>query len=174
MPSSSAWPTFIAFAPATSFSTNWSWMDWCTTNRDDAVHFWPDPPNAPPKASDTARSRSASSITANAFFDPISICTRVRFWMALARDPFAHRNRAGEADRIDLWAFHQPLTNRTARAHHQRHEARGDVLARDDLNQGYGGGRVLHWLVSRRRRCHSKAPARFSKTRLRWGNSTAR
>ena len=46
------------------------------------MHFWPVPPNAPPSAQVTARSRSPSSMTANAFFDPISIWILVRLPIA--------------------------------------------------------------------------------------------
>ena len=52
--------------------------------RDDAVHFCPVPPYAPFTAQATARSISASSMTARAFFDPISICMRVMLAIAPA------------------------------------------------------------------------------------------
>ena len=51
------------------------------------MHFCPVPENAPFIAAATATSRSASSITARAFFEPISICSLVRFGIAAAAIP---------------------------------------------------------------------------------------
>ena len=56
-------------------------------------------------------------------------------------DSFAHRNRTGERDGVDLGAFDQPLTNRPTRAHHEAEQALGNVLTVDDFGQGDGRGR---------------------------------
>ena len=70
-------PIFAVLANATSFSTNWSWIDCCTSRREPAMHVWPVAAKIPEIAPLTALSISASSKTILGDFPPSSMLTRL-------------------------------------------------------------------------------------------------
>ena len=73
---SRASPTFRPFSFSARASTNLSWIASCTIRRLEAVQRWPVAKKLPSRATATARSRSASSMTIRGFLPPISSCTR--------------------------------------------------------------------------------------------------
>ncbi len=86
-------------------------MPACTTRRDDAVHFWPEPPKAPPKSQRHGQIQIGVVHHGQRVLGPHF---HLHFGQVLDRgrgDALAHGHRAGEGDRVDLRAFDQPLAD---------------------------------------------------------------
>ena len=58
-----------------------------------------------------------------------------------SRNALAYRDRSGKGNCVQMRAFHQMLTNRTTRTHHQIEQPLGNILTRDNLSQRHGRGR---------------------------------
>ena len=111
-----------------------------TTRREEAVHFCPVPPKAPPQGQ---RDGEVEIGVVHHGERVLGAHFHLQASEVLHRgggDVAAHRDRAGEGDGVDIAAFDQALANLAAGTHDKLEEACRDVLFRDDLGQGDGGG----------------------------------